>query len=151
MKPLILALSVLIGGCSCCSDPVQYVQSDSTVTITDRYVPIPEILVDGVTTSLAQSDDNLGWLTFSDVFTDSATGKTIEISGVIPKDKGKIHLSARVPKDSVKVTDSSKTVTLKQVPKEKGLMERFFENVYYVASFVLAIITALIIYTVVKK
>lgn len=149
MKPLILIISLFVSGCSCCSTEVQYIPSDSTVVITDRYVPIPEILVDGVTTPLTQEDD-LAW-TFSDVFTDSATGKTIEISGVIPKDKDKIHLSARVPKDSVKVTDTSKTVTMKQVPKEKGLMERFFENVYYVASFVLAIITALIIYTVVKK
>ena len=97
------------------------------------------------------TQDDLGWITFSDVFTDSVTGKTIEISGVIPKEKDKIHFSARVPKDSVKVTDSSKTVTLKPIEKEKGLMEKFFENVYYVASFVLAIITLLIIYTVVKK
>jgi len=150
MKLLILAVTVMcINGCCCSSEETTYEQLPPTVTVTDRYIPIPEILVDGATAELTVENDSL--LTFSDVFTDSTTGKKIEISGIIPKKKDKIHFTARVPKDSVKVQDTSKTVTLKAIPNEKGLMERFFENVYYVASFVLAIITLLIIYTVVKK
>jgi len=163
MKTLLFTISLFLSGCSCCSnDAIQYQELPPIVKINERYIPIPEILIDGATTPLVQEDD---FLTFNDVFTDSATGKKIEVSGVIPKKNfdygpvidddavhvGHIIMSFRVPKDSVKVQDTSKTVTLKAIPKEKGLMERFFENVYYVASFVLAIITLLIIYTVVKK
>lgn len=150
MKLSLLLISLMVGGCcSCGSDVATYTELPPIVKINERYIPIPEILIDGATAELTQESDSL--YTFSDVFTDSTTGKKIEISGVIPKKKDKIHFSARVPKDSIKTAD--KETTIKQVPiqKEKGLMERFFENVYYVASFVLAIITLLIIYTVVKK
>jgi len=135
MKLLILAVSLLMGGCSCCGSETQYEQLPPVVTVTDRYIPIPEILVDGATAELTQENDSL--LTFSDVFTDSTTGKKIEISGVIPKKKDKIHFTARVPKDSVKVQDSSKVVTLKQIPSEPSWFEKKANEIFY---FVIALV-----------
>lgn len=130
MKLIFLTLSVLISGCSCCGSDVQYEENTPVITTNDRYIPVPEILIDGVTAPLTQEGD-LGW-TFSEVFTDSVTGRKVEVSGVIPKDtlfipdkysKFKyIHLAIRVPKDSVKTTDSSKTVTLKPI-ENKGFFD----------------------------
>jgi predicted nucleic acid-binding Zn-ribbon protein len=147
MKTILLLSSLIISGCACCgSDTVQYVKSDSTVTVTDRYVHIPEILVDGATAELTQENDSL--LTFSDVFTDSTTGKKIEISGVIPKKKDKIHFTARVPKDSVKVQDTSKTVTLKPIPTNLAWWEKIPR---YVIAIIVGLIILLIVYGIVRK
>lgn len=148
MKLSLLLISLMVGGCSCCSPEIQYEELPPIVKINERYIPIPEILIDGAELPIIK-EDNL-W-TFSGEATDSTTGKKVELSGVVDTVSKKILYTVHVKKDSVKVQDTSKTVTLKAIPKEKGLMERFFENVYYVASFVLAIITLLIIYTVVKK
>lgn len=149
MKTLLFIISLLISGCACCSQEVQYEQLPPTVTVTDRYVHIPEILVDGATAELTQENDSL--LTFSDVFTDSTTGKKIEISGVIPKKKDKIHFTARVPKDSVKVQDSSKVVTLKQIPPNLAWWEKIPRYVIAIIVSLIFLVVALIIYSKVKK
>ena len=146
MKLLILAVSLLISGCACCSEPTQYEQLPPVVTVTDRYIPIPEILVDGATAELTEENDSL--LTFSDVFTDSTTGKKIEISGVIPKKKDKIHFTARVPKDSVKVQDTSKVVTLKPIPKELAWYEKIPR---YILAIIAGLILLLITWAIVRK
>ncbi len=147
MKTLLFIISLSISGCCLFrSSEVQYVKSDSTVTVTDRYVHIPEILVDGATAELTVENDSL--LTFSDVFTDSTTGKKIEISGVIPKKKDKIHFTARVPKDSVKVQDSSKVVTLKPIPPNLAWWEKIPR---YVIAIIAGLIILLIVYGIVRK
>ena len=135
MKTLLFIISLLIGGCACCSEPTQYEQLPPVVTVTDRYIPIPEILVDGATAELTEENDSL--LTFSDVFTDSTTGKKIEISGVIPKKKDKIHFTARVPKDSVNAPLIKETITLKPIPKEQSWFEKKANEIFY---FVIALV-----------
>ena len=135
MKYLILIMAISLSGCSCCSEPTQYEQLPPVVTVTDRYVHIPEILIDGATAELTVENDSL--LTFSDVFTDSTTGKKIEISGVIPKKKDKIHFTARVPKDSAKATDTKETITLKPTPKEPSWFEKKANEIFY---FVIALV-----------
>jgi len=136
MKTPLFTISLFLSGCSCCSnDAIQYQELPPIVKINERYIPIPEILIDGASTQLVQEDDSL--YTFSDVFTDSTTGKKIEISGVIPKKKDKIHFSARVPKDSVKVQDSTKTVTLKPIPNEPSWFEKKANEIFY---FVIALV-----------
>ena len=146
MKTLLFIISLLIGGCACCSEPTQYEQLPPVVTVTDRYIPIPEILVDGATAELTVENDSL--LTFSDVFTDSTTGKKIEISGVIPKKKDKIHFTARVPKDSAKATDTKETITLKPIPKELAWYEKIPR---YILAIIAGLILLLITWAIVRK
>ena len=163
MKLCLLLISLMVGGCcSCGSDVATYTELPPIVKINERYIPIPEILIDGASTPLVQEDD---FLTFNDVFTDSATGKKIEVSGVIPTKKHKtqissadnitvynpdsvpkfIALSFRVPKDSVPTWDTNTTITRVPVIKPPSKVDRFFSNLINVGYVVIVIIVLLII------
>jgi len=52
-------------------------------------------------------------------------------------DSGRIIFSFRVPKDSVKVQDSTKTVTLKPIPNEPSWFEKKANEIFY---FVIALV-----------
>lgn len=135
MKTLLFAISLLISGCSCCgSDVITYYQDIPIVKINERYIPVPEIMIDGAELPIIQ-EDNL-W-TFSGEATDSTTGKKVELSGVVDTVAKKILYTVHMKKDSVKVQDSTTTVTLKQVKSEPSWFEKRANEVFY---FVIALI-----------
>ena len=142
MKLTLLLISLMVGGCACCGpDEPIYKDLPPIVKVNERYIPIPEILIDGADLPIVK-EDNL-W-TFSGEATDSSTGKKVELSGVVDTVARKILYTVHVKKDSVKVQDSTKTI--KQVPIVQDKPLAWYEKIgnYTIAIIVLLIILAII-------
>jgi hypothetical protein len=148
MKTILFLSSLILSGCSCCgSDTVQYAELPPIVKVTERYIPIPEILIDGAELPIVK-EDNL--YTFSGEATDSSTGKRVELSGIIDTVSKKIFYSVRVPKDSVKTSDTVKTITKVPVIPDKPLA--WWEKIpRYVIAIIVSLITLLLIWAMVRK